>query len=635
MDDFTFLTVDDCFGDNELEILRRRGREAQITDFAALLGAYKNETNKDLGIYWTKTYNSHDGVSTVSCFGGTKTDYWGYIRDCSVRPAIQYSSLDDILVSNRASDGVLEVEYGYYPQKAVRYSMQSTLEIAFINDEIAKTNNKFTVYPIRFVDDEEIFEQEILDEYIYNEERYVRMIASPCWGYTAKLSNDEFYDKGAVVWVKVEPVKWLVDEKKQIMLAEKLLFSGLKFNNKERYDCTFEETDIYKYMNTVFAKELFQTVVIQNKLPLKSDSEKLNKKNPYNFDFSNVTEEDIIRGMIESDISVFLHGVSGDGKSARVKQLDPDCEIIYLRNATPDSLNGKSVYDSTSGEMIDVQPTWYKKVCKKCEDEPDKIHIVFFDEITNALPSVQGMAFNIVLDGEVNGKWKLPENARIVAAGNDLNDSLSANTLSEPLFNRFAHVYINTTVDSWLKWAITPKQNYERLDYVKEEEHLIIHPAIYTYILYMRYCRHDALRTPYNGEKPNADPRKWEMASKVLYSTGRPEMLRALVGEDLTRNFVAFTNQKVITLEDVLKKNYSDEDLVMDLAEKYATVVGLFSVSFENVEEVRNFVIDNLEKEFIALFDNLWTRGDDERLERIAELKMQESTKGKKKIKRK
>jgi len=635
MDDFTFLTVDDCFGDNELEILRRRGREAQITDFAALLGAYKNETNKDLGIYWTKTYNSHDGVSTVSCFGGTKTDYWGYIRDCSVRPAIQYSSLDDILVSNRASDGVLEVEYGYYPQKAVRYSMQSTLEIAFINDEIAKTNNKFTVYPIRFVDDEEIFEQEILDEYIYNEERYVRMIASPCWGYTAKLSNDEFYDKGAVVWVKVEPVKWLVDEKKQIMLAEKLLFSGLKFNNKERYDCTFEETDIYKYMNTVFAKELFQTVVIQNKLPLKSDSEKLNKKNPYNFDFSNVTEEDIIRGMIESDISVFLHGVSGDGKSARVKQLDPDCEIIYLRNATPDSLNGKSVYDPTSGEMIDVQPTWYKKVCKKCEDEPDKIHIVFFDEITNALPSVQGMAFNIVLDGEVNGKWKLPENARIVAAGNDLNDSLSANTLSEPLFNRFAHVYINTTVDSWLKWAITPKQNYERLDYVKEEEHLIIHPAIYTYILYMRYCRHDALRTPYNGEKPNADPRKWEMASKVLYSTGRPEMLRALVGEDLTRNFVAFTNQKVITLEDVLKKNYSDEDLVMDLAEKYATVVGLFSVSFENVEEVRNFVIDNLEKEFIALFDNLWTRGDDERLERIAELKMQESTKGKKKIKRK
>ena len=632
MNEFTFLTYDDCFGDNELEILKKRGREAQITDFAVLLGActYRNGTYKDLGIYWTKTYNSPDGISTVS-FGGTKADYWGYTRDCSVRPVFEYSSLDCILENNRANDGVLEVEYGYYPQRAVRYSIQSTLENAYIKDEISKTNNIFTAYPIN----SDRLDLKKFDEYIYNGERYVRMIA-PLWSNnTVTLSNGEYYDMGDVVWVKVEPVKWWIDEKKKVMLSEKLLFSGLKFNNKERYDCTFEETDIYKYMNTLFAKELFQTVVIQNKLPLKSDSEKLKKKNPYNFDFSNVTEEDIIRGMIESDISVFLHGMSGDGKSARVKQLDPDCEIIYLRNATPDSLNGKSVYDPTSGEMIDVQPTWYKKVCKKCEDEPDKIHIVFFDEITNALPSVQGMAFNIVLDGEVNGKWKLPENARIVAAGNDLNDSLSANTLSEPLFNRFAHVYINTTVDSWLKWAITPKQNYEKLDYVKEEEHLIIHPAIYTYILYMRYCRHDALRTPYNGEKPNADPRKWEMASKVLYSTGRPEMLRALVGEDLTRNFVAFTNQKVITLEDVLKKNYSDEDLVMDLAEKYATVVGLSSVDIENVEEVRNFVIDNLEKEFIALFDNLWTRGDDEKLERIAELKMQESTKGKKKIKRK
>ena len=632
MNEFTFLTYDDCFGDNELEILKKRGREAQITDFAVLLGActYRNGTYKDLGIYWTKTYNSPDGISTVS-FGGTKADYWGYTRDCSVRPVFEYSSLDCILENNRANDGVLEVEYGYYPQRAVRRSMQSTLENAYIKDEISKTNNIFTAYPIN----SDRLDLKKFDEYIYNGERYVRMIA-PLWSNnTVTLSNGEYYDMGDVVWVKVEPVKWWIDEKKKVMLSEKLLFSGLKFNNKERYDCTFEETDIYKYMNTLFAKELFQTVVIQNKLPLKSDSEKLKKKNPYNFDFSNVTEEDIIRGMVKSDVSVFLHGMSGDGKSARVKQLDPDCEIIYLRNATPDSLNGKSVYDPTSGEMIDVQPTWYKKVCKKCEDEPDKIHIVFFDEITNALPSVQGMAFNIVLDGEVNGKWKLPENARVVAAGNDLNDSLSANTLSEPLFNRFAHVYINTTVDSWLKWAITPKQNYERLDYVKEEEHLIIHPAIYTYILYMRYCRHDALRTPYNGEKPNADPRKWEMASKVLYSTGRPEMLRALVGEDLTKNFVAFTNQKVITLEDVLKKNYSDEDLVMDLAEKYATVVGLSSVDIANVEEVRNFVIDNLEKEFIALFDNLWTRGDDERLERIAELKMQESTKGKKKIKRK
>ena len=49
-------------------------------------------------------------------------------------------------------------------------------------------------------------------------------------------------------------------------------------------------------------------------------------------------------GTIESNISVFLHGRSSEGKSARVKQIDSDCEIIYMRNATQESLNGKSVY---------------------------------------------------------------------------------------------------------------------------------------------------------------------------------------------------------------------------------------------------------------------------------------------------
>lgn len=37
------------------------------------------------------------------------------------------------------------------------------------------------------------------------------------------------------------------------------------------------------------------------------------------------------------------------------------------------------------------------------------------------------------------------------------------------------------------------------------------------------------------------------MASKMLYATGSPEMLRALVGEDITREFVQFCNQQVIT----------------------------------------------------------------------------------------
>lgn len=333
-----------------------------------------------------------------------------------------------------------------------------------------------------------------------------------------------------------------------------------------------------------------------------------------NFIMKDVTEEDIIRGAIESGIAVFLHGRSSEGKSARVKQLDPDCEIIYLRNATPDSLNGKSVYNSVTGEMIDVKPSWLLKLETKCEAEPDKIHIVFFDEITHALHAIQGMAFNIIFDREVNGKWKLPENARIVAAGNELSDSVVANTLAEPLFNRFAHVYIETTLASWLVWAKTPRTQYQKLDYEKIEEPVLpIHPAIYAFIAYKARSNVDVLRTKYDGIKPNADPRKWEMASKMLYKTGNPKMLRSLVGEGIATEFSHFCSIEVPTVEDIIYKNYDRTAYECSFDKAYLTAVVLSNASEKDIVVVRNF-IKKMGLEVLNLFDGFWLANHPDRI---------------------
>ena len=150
-----------------------------------------------------------------------------------------------------------------------------------------------------------------------------------------------------------------------------------------------------------------------------------------------------------------------------------------------------------------------------------------------------------------------------------------------------------------------------------------IHPSIYAYIAYKSVNGEDVLRTEYNGEKPNADPRKWEMASKILYATKQPEMLRALIGEDLTRDFVAFCQQQVITVDDVINRRYTRQDLEMNLAERFATAVGLSSVDEKNLETVRSFVA-RLGGEIRGTFDNLWIHGDEKRAERIAELQIKD-----------
>ncbi|MBP3921240.1 MAG: ATP-binding protein [Bacilli bacterium] len=624
--DLTLLSEGQIWGnDNEaqLEVIRKYGTMAAITDLCILTGGYLSDYNIDAdsslkgrtGWFWTKSDNNGNYVRIINEHG-SKSSGHGYGRSGTVRPALQSSVIFSQIFPNRVRgyNGTEEVEYGEYPQYAADSRMQSILESEY-NRRLNKTGRSYTFDSVKYSDYDTGFKPVTYAEYEFQGKNYIRIRANSDFGGKFKLSNDVEYRNGDYVWVEVSPVKWLIDDRTGLLISKRGLVSGIRFLDKRtNYKGDFSRTEMKEYLDIYMLRDLTQTAIFTRIEDMTSEekekfeeerkqSEK--RRNPYGLNFGQVSEEEIIKGAIESGVAVFLHGPSSEGKSARVKQIDPTCEIIYLRNATPESLNGKSVYNGSTGEMIDVPPTWLKKLQAKCEAEPDRLHIVFFDEITNALPSIQGIAFNIVLDREVNGIWKLPENARIVAAGNDMKDSLAANQLAEPLFNRFAHVYIKTTTEGWLKWA---------------SEHNI-HPAIYSYIAYKKG---ETLRSKYDGLKPNADPRKWEMASKMLYATGSPEMLRALVGEDITREFVEFCNQQVITLDDVINENYTDRDIqALNTAERYATTMGLSQVDDNNLEKVRDFVV-GLGAEFGAIFDALWIHGDESKLERLAEVKLAE-----------
>ena len=598
--ELTLLSKEDICTDNALEVLRKyRFKTVKTTDLCAL--TYGTDW------FWTRSDDKNNDVITIGPCNNMSC-YFRNGRTRTIRPVLHSSAIFSQIYASRVNkyDGTEEVTFGEYPQNAANSKMQNILEIEYTRG-MKQTGRYYTFDSVKAVNCDEYFTPTTYEEYEYQEKKYIRIMVYPNNHTTILLSNNVTYESLDYVWLEVSPVEWLIDNKTKTLISKKGLISGIRFLDSDiPYKGDFSKTEMYMFLNKYMVKDLFQSEVLtqtQN-IDTTDSKEQVKKKiNPYNLDFTKVSEEDIIKGAIESGVAVFLHGPSSEGKSARVKQIDPTCEIIYLRNATPESLNGKSVYNQSTGEMIDIKPSWLRKIEEKCTSEPNKLHVVFFDEITNALPSIQGIAFNIVLDREVNGIWKLPDNARIVAAGNDMKDSLAANELAEPLFNRFAHVYIKTTTKSWLKWA---SENN-------------IHPAIYSYIAYKNG---ETLRSEYNGEKPNADPRKWEMASKMLYKTGNPEMLRALVGEDITREFVEFCNQQIITLEDVINDNYTEQDIqLLNTAERYATTMGLLQVDINNLDKVRSF-LSGLGNEFCSIFDLKWCHGDEERLELIAEAKL-------------
>ena len=660
MSEFTFLTEEQCFGSDKLNILEKRGIKAAITDFSILLGGWVNRDTVyrywhiagddslegRTGYYWTKSDDGDNDACAVSG-DGFRCHRSVIRRHVGARPALPFSSISSIPTNGvsgapkRAGDGVLEVEYGYYPQKAVSRDMQERLERAFKRRSLSRTGKKYTTDSRKFYEKYKVFSPKQHEEFQLDGKRYVRVEANSCFdGDEFKLSNGESYKDGDPVWVEVSPVKWLVDERAKMMLADKLIFAGVQFKHTRDYHTKdFDITDIKTFMDTYFAKELVQSrgmeqqsQTIATSTTIKNDSVEINDRekeqqtrtaredrSPYDLKFDEVSESDIIKGAIESNVSIFLHGKPGCGKSDRVKQLDPDFIELNLSHLDPELLDGLA--GEKDGKAVHIRPPWLEELEAKCQEEPDKIHILFLEELTNASQMMQSKAYGIALDKKVAGRWKLPENVRVVAAGNELEDSLVANEIAEPLYDRFAHVNIETSAANWLEWAATPENFYERLDYKKQEEpKQKIHPAIYAYIAYKG---EDVLRTPYNREKPepHADPRRWKMASDMLYASNNPNTLKAIIGENLTEDFVAFCKTRTITVQDVINGNYTEQDLIMDLGRQLATVSGLVRVDEENMPKVREFV-KKLGPEMCKKFEVQWAGGNEERLEQIQELRL-------------
>ncbi|MBQ6324261.1 MAG: hypothetical protein IJI22_05475, partial [Bacilli bacterium] len=355
MSEFTFLDYEQVFGDKQLDIFKKYGPKAAITDFAILLGGFVSSDyyiiegdarENRTGWWFTKTPYCDGNEYVISDYGYSSWLFANSRTSC-VRPVLPYSLIQSISSSIvRDRYGIKEVEYGEYPQTIVDENYSCDLERAYNSGSLKITGKNYTTDSVSFQDTDTSFRARTHTEYEYNGSKYIRFVGdSNCNGEV--LSDGRKIEIGNVYWVCVEPITWLVDEKANIALTKKLLFSGVQFKNKKDYKGDFDKTDIKFFMDNYFAKDIIPSLTEEEKL---RDETSIKKQiNPYNFKFNNVSEEDIIRGAIESGVAVFLHGPSSEGKSARVKQIDPTCEIIYLRNARPDSLNGKSVYNSNTG----------------------------------------------------------------------------------------------------------------------------------------------------------------------------------------------------------------------------------------------------------------------------------------------
>ena len=264
----TLLTEEQIFGENKSKIFEKYGTSAAITDFAILLDGYfsdeyhcnNSDSLEDRTVcYWTSSVNK-DNYACVVDKSGNRQFYFFRDHCIGARSTLPYSLISRISMNKvREFEEIFEVEYGEYPQKAVSRILQEELENAYQNKQtsIRKTGKAYATDPKRWNEHDKKFSVQEYEEFEYKGKRYMRIKVNSYYEVRElKLSNGERYKNGDYVWIEVSPIKWLVDIEKDIVLSERILFAGIQFDDKEEYKGNFKETFMYKYLNTIFIKDI-------------------------------------------------------------------------------------------------------------------------------------------------------------------------------------------------------------------------------------------------------------------------------------------------------------------------------------------------------------------------------------------
>lgn len=262
----TILTEEQVYGDNRLNIFNVIDPRAAVSDTAILRGAYVSHLHVDndsslggrTGYYWLQNSDGYGDARGVFSTGNIDCLYCNS-RDGGVRAALPYSSIQNLphTIKTR-SNGLEEITYGYYPGSATDKFIQRFLEDSYNAGDLTSIGTG-CIFDDRKYDD---YDKDFLSEgqiyFEYNGEIYARIRANTDFDDTYfTLSNEEKYKNGNYVWVKVEPIVWLKHPLDDIMISEKEIIAGVRFDKtKGGYNGDFNTTKLKWFLDNHLSKDI-------------------------------------------------------------------------------------------------------------------------------------------------------------------------------------------------------------------------------------------------------------------------------------------------------------------------------------------------------------------------------------------
>jgi hypothetical protein len=286
---------------------------------------------------------------------------------------------------------------------------------------------------------------------------------------------------------------------------------------------------------------------------------------------------------------VFLWGPPGIGKSEVVADIAESMGglMIDLRlgQMDPTDIRGIPFYNRDTGRMEWAPPV----------DLPDAemasqypIIVLFMDEMNSAPPAVQAAAYQLVLNRRI-GRYVLPDNVVMIAAGNRESDKGVTYRMPTPLANRFIHVEMRADFAAWQEWAV---RNGEHKDVVG----------------YLSFAKQDLYDFDARSiSRSFATPRSWHFVSELLKDEDlddatATDLIAGTVGEGLAVKFMAHRkiSGKLPQPEDILSGKETGLE-VKEVSAMYSLVISL-CYELQDALQVKKVT----DKEFHDMADNFF-----------------------------
>ncbi len=265
-------------------------------------------------IYWTSDTILKDFAGVVDIFG--YIHYHQIHYNCGVRPVLKTDSLYELIKNcpRKFKNGIQIIELGTYPDlsKKLNVDYSHTFKPQYY---------RYHIPAISMIDKSNIFQWYNCQTYIYNNQEIIKL-------------------RGC--YYPLKPAKFYVDRENNMLISVGVLFESpinvkdSEYNND--YDNDFKNSQLYRFLNKEFIKDLLINVDITDK-----EISKINISEDENYMQTIISENESLKPDIQRKKELL----------EKLKELTKENEALRLQN--------KKLNDEIDKIVLDIQNHGHQK----------------------------------------------------------------------------------------------------------------------------------------------------------------------------------------------------------------------------------------------------------------------------------